>query len=349
MVSALLSPGADPLIIPSDLLTPYARDPPTGPQKDENEVEISPLTDWCTDETRTKLAKVADITQRYYLECATKIKKPSKKRRQIAKLKNAEGLLGVPYFLIGQSNAPILRFAEPSGHDKTELARQLGHLLSLDLEVVDCTIARHEMELFGPRAPYHGSRQGSPVNNFLAEHSGQRCIVVMDKFEKTAREIHQALLLPFDNGEYQDRRDHGEADCSNTIWILATNALDDEILDFCEQNEALFGENDEEKLQLTKKLSRELLDAFLRYFSAHYHKKLGARSLVAGAKKVERIVLDAYLDEDEEIRENEGLRDFIIDVQEFYRTPNPKASLLGSEKNARSEMLAWRGNKSLQL
>lgn len=48
---------------------------------------------------------------------------------------------------------------------------------------------------------------------------------------------------------------------------------------------------------------------------AHYHRKLGARSLKAGAKKVERIVADAYLDEDEEIQENGGLRDFIIDVQ----------------------------------
>ncbi|KAK7402960.1 hypothetical protein QQX98_011270 [Neonectria punicea] len=402
IVSTLLSHGADPLFIPSDLFTPYARDPPTGPKKDDDEIEISPLTDWCTDETRTKLAKAADITQRYYLERATKIKKPSKKRTHIAQLKNAEGLLGVPYFLIGQSiavklliqrllshlllptkQALVLYFARPSGHGKTELARQVGHLLSLNLEVVDCTIVRHEVELFSPRAPYHGSRQGSPVNNFLAEHSGQRCIIVMDEFEKTTREIHQALLLPFDNSEYQNRRDHGKVDCSNTIWILATNALNDEILDFCEENEAIFGEDDEEKLQLTKKLSRELRDALLRYFSApvtgrvsdlvpflpfsegeqavvthksllelsdklrrrlqagskeklvgdirlsirrdatvcrllaqaNYHKKLGARSLVAGAKKVERIVLNTYLDEDEEIRENGGLRDFIIDVQ----------------------------------
>lgn len=48
---------------------------------------------------------------------------------------------------------------------------------------------------------------------------------------------------------------------------------------------------------------------------AHYHPRLGARSLKAGAKKVERIVADAYLEEDEEIQEGEGLSDFIIDVQ----------------------------------
>jgi hypothetical protein len=46
----------------------------------------------------------------------------------------------------------------------------------------------------------------------------------------------------------------------------------------------------------------------------HYHRELGARSLRAGAKKVERIVVDAYLDEDEEIQEDAGLREYIIDV-----------------------------------
>lgn len=35
---------------------------------------------------------------------------------------------------------------------------------------------------------------------------------------------------------------------------------------------------------------------------------------MAGAEKVKRIVLDVYLDDDEEITEQDGLRDFIIDV-----------------------------------
>jgi ATP-dependent Clp protease ATP-binding subunit ClpA len=129
--------------------------------------------------------------------------------------------LGIQYFLIGQSIAAnrllrkllsyialprkrplVLAFAGPSGHGKTELARKLGGLLGLDLEVVDCTIVNQEKELFGPRAPYVGSERGSPLNNFIARNAGQRSIVFLDEFEKTSQDIHQSLLLPFDNGEY---------------------------------------------------------------------------------------------------------------------------------------------------
>jgi hypothetical protein len=35
-------------------------------------------------------------------------------------------------------------------------------------------------------------------------------------------------------GRYLDRRNQGAIDTSNTIWIIATNAVDDIILDFCE-------------------------------------------------------------------------------------------------------------------
>lgn len=46
----------------------------------------------------------------------------------------------------------------------------------------------------------------------------------------------------------------------------------------------------------------------------HYHSRLGARSLQTGAETVKRIVLDAYLDDDEEVEEKGDLRDAIIDV-----------------------------------
>lgn len=150
------------------------------------------------------------------------MKKTSVRHRQVAKLKHAEPILGIPYFLIGQtiasdrllqkllshlvipSNRPlVLAFAGPSGHGKTELARRLGYLLGLDLEVVDCTIVRREIELFGPREPFRGAEKGSSINNFLAKHAGERCIVFLDEFEKTTSDIHQALLLPFDNGKYE--------------------------------------------------------------------------------------------------------------------------------------------------
>jgi MoxR-like ATPase len=98
----------------------------------------------------------------------------------------------------------VLLFAGPSGHGKTELARNLGRLLSLELHSVDCTNLSHETDLFGPWFPFVGSSNGSAVNNYLASNNGQRCIIFMNEFEKTTEEVQRALLVPFQNGEGLD-------------------------------------------------------------------------------------------------------------------------------------------------
>ena len=69
-------------------------------------------------------------------------------------------------------------------------------------------------------------------------------------------------------GEYQDRRDRSTVNCSNTIWILATNAHDAIIQAFCSANhEVLFGDDDDsEKLRLAKPLAAEIKQDFLSRF-----------------------------------------------------------------------------------
>lgn len=47
---------------------------------------------------------------------------------------------------------------------------------------------------------------------------------------------------------------------------------------------------------------------------AEYHSDLGARSLIMGAGKVEDILVEAYLNVDEEIRESGRMVDFVVDV-----------------------------------
>lgn len=97
----------------------------------------------------------------------------------------------------------VLLFAGPSGHGKTELARNLGRMLSLDLLEVDCTNLNYASDLFGPWPPLEGWTEGSFVNNYLASHNARRCIVFMDEFEKTEDEVRRALLVPFENGQCQ--------------------------------------------------------------------------------------------------------------------------------------------------
>jgi hypothetical protein len=45
-----------------------------------------------------------------------------------------------------------------------------------------------------------------------------------------------------------------------------------------------------------------------------YHAELGARSLRAAVKGVEDVLVEAYLDVEEEIREGGGMVDFCVDV-----------------------------------
>lgn len=67
-------------------------------------------------------------------------------------------------------------------------------------------------------------------------------------------------------GEYQDRRNGDKINCSKTIWILATNALDNTILDFCEDNDAITGDDGDEKSRQVRKLSQQLRESFLQQF-----------------------------------------------------------------------------------
>lgn len=47
---------------------------------------------------------------------------------------------------------------------------------------------------------------------------------------------------------------------------------------------------------------------------AEYHPDLGARSLRKGAKIVEEILVEAYLEVDEDIRESQKMVDFVVDI-----------------------------------
>ncbi|KAK6220723.1 hypothetical protein LQW54_001914 [Pestalotiopsis sp. IQ-011] len=146
----------------------------------------------------------------------------------------------------------------------------LGSLLGAEMESVDCTVMNSETDLFGGRPPYQNWQQGSNVNNFLCTNDGERSIVFMDEFEKTNEQIHNALLIPFQEGKYDDRRDPAKRiDCSKTIWILATNRFDATIHQYHEDNKKGL-ESDDKILQdrLVKKLCGDLRKESIAAFGA---------------------------------------------------------------------------------
>jgi len=197
---------------------------------------------WCTPELRKALARNLTLMQRYSLWRAKHLASSTPRMVQIATAFNILPLLETPYHIIGQTPAIrqvvdavashylfdsgfplVMLFTGASGHGKTEVAKRMGNLLSLDIYIVDCTEMRYETDIFGPKAPYMGHEKGSMLNNFLAEHSGQRAVVFLDEFEKTTAGVHKAMLLPFESGMYQDRRNGTKLDCTKIIWILAAN------------------------------------------------------------------------------------------------------------------------------
>ena len=236
-VITLLSMGAKPDGVPRDMWVEYLKAP-------RKNIQPSCSRDsWCTFEVREALCRNLNLMQRYVLYKADSVnQQPNQRRGSIARAHSLAPLFETVYHIIGQESAIrqavdcimdycmfgdkaplVLFFTGPSGHGKTELARRMGDLLSLEMHTVDCTEMKHETDIFGPKKPYCGWNEGAPLNNFLWDKAGERCVVFLDEVEKTIEEVRNAMLKLFESGMYKDRRLDKPIDCSKVIWVLASN------------------------------------------------------------------------------------------------------------------------------
>ena len=280
---ALLAAGTKAVDIPRDMWENYVEAPKTN-DLEHDESSASKKDTWCTAEIRKALCRNLTLLQRYCLWKGNLLPKATEVTKQVAEAFAIENLFKVPYHIVGQlpatqkiigtlasyvmmnSRRPlVLLFAGPSGHGKTEVACRIGGLLSLDILHVDCTEMLIGWDLFGPKSPMSGYKDGSPLNNFLSQHDGCRSVVFLDEFDKTTDWVRKAMLLVLDTGHYRDRRDNRRLDCSKTIWIMATNEGEEEIQRFWDEH--LFGKPEERQLSaplriLQARLKRSFIDKF---------------------------------------------------------------------------------------
>lgn len=238
-VVALLAMGADPNDLPQSWWTNFLARPQ---QLDPSVTKENRNMNWCEPAVQLLLIRTFNLAQRYSFWKASHQRRLTPRGHQSFDEFGISPLKEVSFHLVGQhqacqkatsrirnhvyrrSNVPlVLLFAGPSGHGKSELAKQLGSLLSTECREIDCTQIQRISDLLGPKPPFVGHEEGSPLNNFLAKCTGNRSIVFLEEFDKTTKEVQQAMLLLFESGKYRDRRNQQELDCSKTLWILATN------------------------------------------------------------------------------------------------------------------------------
>ena len=218
VVKVLLTNGADPNVIPKDMWKNYIEQPL--PITLLSVEKVPAAETWCKPNHRIVLAEALYLTQRYLLWRASHIGRTTTRKKQAGSIHHIQLLSGLPSMIIGQHHACklvsdaifskiifptfkplVLAFAGPSGHGKTELAKQMGDLIKVPKLEIDCAQTRNEFALLGSSIGYYANEGGSQLNNFLTDNAGNRCVVFLDEFDKTTPEVREALLKVMDSGK----------------------------------------------------------------------------------------------------------------------------------------------------
>ena len=115
-------------------------------------------------------------------------------------------------------------FAGPTGVGKTEVARQLAHMLSIHFERFDMSeyMEKHAVaRLIGAPPGYVGFDQGGLLTEAIRKHPYS--VLLFDEIEKAHSDIFSILLQVMDHSTLTDNTGR-KADFRNVIIIMTTNA-----------------------------------------------------------------------------------------------------------------------------
>ena len=127
---------------------------------------------------------------------------------------------------MSKDDQPIanLLFAGPTGVGKTEVVKQLSHIMGLKLlrfDMSEYMEAHSVSKLIGSPPGYVGHDEGGLLTDRV--HQNPHAIVLLDEIEKAHPDIFNILLQVMDRGILTDSNGR-EADFRNVLLIMTTNA-----------------------------------------------------------------------------------------------------------------------------
>src|SRR6266567_420643 len=125
-----------------------------------------------------------------------------------------------------QAEKPIgsYLFSGPTGVGKTEVAKQLAHVMGVELLRFDMSeyMERHTVSrLIGAPPGYVGFDQGGLLTDGVDQHP--HCVLLLDEIEKAHPDLFNVLLQIMDHGKLTDHNGK-QVDFRNVILIMTTNA-----------------------------------------------------------------------------------------------------------------------------
>ncbi len=115
-------------------------------------------------------------------------------------------------------------FSGPTGVGKTEVSRQLAHIMGIELHRFDMSeyMERHSVSrLIGAPPGYVGFDQGGLMTDAIDQHP--HAVLLLDEIEKAHPDLFNILLQVMDHGKLTDNNGKS-VDFRNVILIMTTNA-----------------------------------------------------------------------------------------------------------------------------